>query len=82
MTEVKQSFSIKGIHCASCIRVTERALKKVPGVKDAIVNLATEKATVSYDKDTCTPQQLADTLAKVGYTLELEEKGEELTNRI
>jgi len=78
MTETKQSFPIKGMHCASCVRVTERALKKVPGVKEAVVNLATEKATVTYDKDSCTPQKLADSIAKTGYTLELEEKSEEI----
>lgn len=76
MAETKQTFPIKGMHCASCVRVTERALKKVPGVTAAVVNLATEKATVTYDKDNCTPQQLADSIAKTGYTLELEEKSE------
>lgn len=76
MTETKQTFPIKGMHCASCVRVTERALKKVPGVKEAVVNLATEKATVTYDKDSCTPQQLASSIAKTGYILELEEKSE------
>lgn len=76
MTEVKKSYPIKGMHCASCVRVTERALKKTPGVKDAVVNLATAKATVTYDKDKCTPEQLAVSIAKTGYTLELEEKSE------
>src|SRR5579884_1322132 len=76
MTETKRTFPIKGMHCASCVKVTERALKKVPGVKEAVVNLATEKATVTYDKDNCTPQQLAQSIAKTGYTLELEEKTE------
>lgn len=76
MAETKQTFPIKGLHCASCIRVTERALKKVPGVTDAVVNLATEQATVTYEKDHCTPQQLADAITETGYTLELEEKTE------
>lgn len=78
MTEVKKSFPIKGMHCASCVRVTERALKKTPGVKDAVVNLATAKATVTYDKDNCTPEQMAASIAKTGYILELEEKSEEV----
>ena len=78
MTEVKKSFPIKGMHCASCVRVTERALKKTPGVKDAVVNLATAKASVTYDSDTCTPQHLAQSIAKTGYALELEEKTEEV----
>ncbi len=78
MSEVKKSFPIKGMHCASCVRVTERALKKTPGVKDAVVNLATAKATVTYDTDNCTPQQMAESIAKTGYTLELAEKSEEI----
>jgi len=73
----KRSFSIRGMHCASCVSVTERALKKTPGVKDAVVNLATAKATVTYNKDNCSEEQLADSIAKTGYVLELEEKSEE-----
>src|SRR5260221_7213361 len=81
MIATKQTFPIKGMHCASCIKVTERALKKVPGVKEAVVNLATEKATVTYDKDICTPQQLVDAIARTGYTLELEEKSDEFIQK-
>lgn len=78
MSEVKKQFPIKGMHCASCVRVTERALKKTPGVKDAVVNLATQKASVTYDEANCTPEQLAGSIAKTGYILDLEEKNEEL----
>lgn len=78
MAEVKKSFSIKGMHCASCVRVTERALKKTPGVTYAVVNLATQKATVTYDQDDCTPEQLAASISKTGYTLDLDEKSEEI----
>lgn len=76
MAQTKETFPIKGMHCASCVKVTERALKKTPGVVEAVVNLATEKATVTYDKDNCTPEQLAASIAKTGYTLDLEEKTE------
>ena len=44
----KAAFSVGGIHCASCAAKVERALKGLPGVLDAGVNLATEKATVEY----------------------------------
>jgi P-type Cu+ transporter len=74
MANVKKSFSVKGMHCASCVRVTEHALKKTPGVFDAVVNLATGKATVNYNPDECTPQNLAKSVSETGYTLELEEK--------
>ena len=39
-------LTIKGMTCASCVARIERALKAVPGVSDANVNLATERATV------------------------------------
>ncbi|HYD58701.1 MAG TPA: heavy metal-associated domain-containing protein, partial [Burkholderiales bacterium] len=38
---------IEGMTCASCVNRVEKALKKVPGVASAEVNLATETASVS-----------------------------------
>ena len=43
------TIGVAGMTCASCVSRVERAIKKVPGVDGATVNLATEKATVSYD---------------------------------
>jgi len=40
------SFKVAGMTCASCVARVEKALKAVPGVESASVNLATEKATV------------------------------------
>jgi Cu+-exporting ATPase len=45
----KIDFFIKGVHCASCVYVNEEALKKIPFVKKAFVNLATGKATIEVD---------------------------------
>jgi len=39
-------LAVRGMTCASCVARVEKALKKVPGVEDASVNLATEQATV------------------------------------
>jgi Cu+-exporting ATPase len=39
-------LAVQGMTCASCVARVEKALKKVPGVTDASVNLATEQATV------------------------------------
>ncbi|AYM98289.1 copper-translocating P-type ATPase [Acidovorax sp. 1608163] len=41
-------LGIGGMTCASCVGRVERALRKVPGVQDATVNLATESARVSF----------------------------------
>lgn len=74
MNETKKTFFVKGMHCASCVRTLERALKKVDGVTDAIVNLATEKATVTYDPKKATDQHLSSAIANVGYTAMLAEE--------
>ncbi len=41
-------FPVTGMTCASCVARVEEALKSVPGVVSASVNLASEKATVEY----------------------------------
>lgn len=41
------TLDIRGMTCASCVARIEKALKKVPGVLDASVNLATEKARIT-----------------------------------
>ncbi len=67
MNETKKIFPIKGMHCASCVRTIERSLTKTKGIKNAVVNLATEKATVTYDPDICSEEQIASAVANVGY---------------
>ena len=47
----KIEFFIKGMHCASCVYVNEEALKKINGVKNAVVNLATGKAMIEVEKE-------------------------------
>lgn len=74
MSQIKKSFPIKGMHCASCVAILERALKKVDGVVGATVNLATEKATVTYDPQKVTDNHLASAVSNVGYQALINEK--------
>jgi Cu+-exporting ATPase len=67
MTDEKKSFSIKGMHCASCVTLLENTLNEVPGVSKATVNLATEKATVTYDPSKVTNEHLSSAVSNVGY---------------
>ena len=44
----ESSFGVTGMSCASCVASVEKALRSVPGVVEASVNLAAESATVEY----------------------------------
>ncbi|MES2758901.1 MAG: heavy metal translocating P-type ATPase [Pseudomonadota bacterium] len=64
--QAEYTFKIDGMTCASCSGRVERALKKVPGVLDASVNLATEKASVSAAAGV-TAQDLLGAVERAGY---------------
>lgn len=61
-----RELGVEGMTCASCVSRVEKALKTVPGVKDASVNLATEKATVRVVSGTST-LVLEDAVRAAGY---------------
>ena len=60
-------LSLTGMHCASCAGIIERSIKKVPGVQQANVSFAAEKATVTYDENAATTEQLINAVKKAGY---------------
>ena len=60
-------LAIEGMTCASCVKRVEKALTQVPGVAQAQVNLATERALVSFDANAAQPQALVDAVVKMGY---------------
>ena len=57
-------LAIAGMTCASCVARVERALKAVPGVTEAAVNLASERASV---RGTADPRALVAAVAAAGY---------------
>jgi Cu+-exporting ATPase len=65
--EAATDIGIEGMTCASCVMRVERALKKVPGVLGATVNLATESARVRYASDGATPALLRRAVREAGY---------------
>ena len=63
-------FGVQGMTCASCVRRVEKALAKVDGVAQASVNLATEKARVSFDPEVASFAQLKTAVEHAGYGIE------------
>jgi Cu+-exporting ATPase len=64
---IQAVFTIEGMTCASCAMRVEKGLKKVPGVHDAQVNLATEKATVTYNPIATGVPQMVQKVEATGY---------------
>jgi copper ion binding protein len=65
--EVEISFPVTGMTCASCVNRVEKAIAKVEGVDSVAVNLATERATVTYDPETATVTEIAQAVERAGY---------------
>ncbi|NYH97370.1 heavy metal translocating P-type ATPase [Cupriavidus plantarum] len=60
-------LSVSDMTCASCVGRVERALRAVPGVVGAEVNLATERATVTVLRDAVSADALAQAVVRAGY---------------
>jgi P-type Cu+ transporter len=66
-TGVRHDFRVKGMHCAGCVNKVEGALRRVPGVESATVNLATERATVVADPARAGLDTLRAAVTGIGY---------------
>ena len=69
----KTTLDVKGMHCASCSTVVNRALNKVEGVSKSNVNIATNKATIEYDEKKTNIDNLIKIVTSKGY--EAKEEG-------
>ncbi len=69
---------IEGMTCANCVLTIERNLKRLPGIEEAAVNLATEKARIIYDPLVVDLNQVKDLVEELGYhVIETEGQDEE-----
>jgi P-type Cu+ transporter len=71
----ERTFGVTGMTCASCVGRVERALRKLPGVVEASVNLANEKATVGYVAGEVGPRDLENAVEGAGYEVAREDEG-------
>ena len=65
----KETYQIKGMHCASCASIIERTVKKIDGVEDISVNNGTENAKISFDNTKTNIEHFNKKLEPLGYSL-------------
>ncbi|XXX82389.1 heavy metal translocating P-type ATPase [Sorangium sp. So ce134] len=63
----RADLPVQGMTCAACVRRVEKALRAMPGVEEATVNLVTQRATIAYDAQAVTPAALAHAIVEAGY---------------
>src|SRR5690625_1601783 len=62
-----KTFSVEGMTCASCVQTVEKATKKLSGVQESHVNLATEKFNISVDENVVSEEDMQAAVEKAGY---------------
>ena len=63
------TLPISGMTCASCVSHVENALKELPGISKIVVNLATNKANLSYDPQRVKLDDMRRAVTDVGYAI-------------
>jgi len=64
---VTKSLKIEGMTCASCSKAVERATKKLQGVNESSVNIATEKLSINFDDALVSVEDIQIAVEKAGY---------------
>ncbi|MBN1580313.1 MAG: copper-translocating P-type ATPase [Anaerolineae bacterium] len=72
MSEKQLSFAVRGMTCASCVAHVEKALSGVDGVADVAVNLATERASVTFNPELIGIGNLVTAVQETGYEVPTE----------
>jgi Cu+-exporting ATPase len=60
-------LKIGGMHCAMCVKAVENSLRRVPGIKELTVNLATEQAYLAYDGRQAGLEEMKKAIEAAGY---------------
>lgn len=71
MEEFKKDFTVTGMTCVNCVRIVEKALKKIDGVKFAAVNLATSTGFIVAQRE-IPFDEIRKAVQSVGYDISLE----------
>ncbi|MEF8849746.1 MAG: heavy metal translocating P-type ATPase [Candidatus Bipolaricaulota bacterium] len=71
----KTDLDIEGMTCASCAQAVEKGLADLEGTEDVNVNIATDKASLAYDPEEVSKNDMAEAVEKAGYRLAEGEEG-------
>ncbi|WP_294661808.1 heavy metal translocating P-type ATPase [uncultured Fusobacterium sp.] len=69
---MKRTYKLGGISCQVCVNKIEKKLSKLEGMKEAVVNLSTEKLLVDYDETILKDETIIEIVKKLGYEIEEE----------
>ena len=70
----ENTFKIEGMTCSSCAGHVEKATRKLNGVIEANVNLATEKLVVKFDEKKLSVEEIISAVENAGYKATAQEK--------
>lgn len=69
---VTRTFTVEGMHCASCGMLIDDALEDLDGVTSSATSLRAGQAKVDLDPDRCAPHAVIAAIAEAGYTARLD----------
>lgn len=76
------TYKVEGMTCVVCAGRVEKVTKKIEGVQDSIVNLATEKLIITIDEDVVSYSDIKSAVEKAGYKLIREEEQESKVKKL
>ena len=79
---VSETYKITDMTCAACAKAVERVVRKLDGVEEQNVNIATEKLKITYDKSKISFDTIKEVIEKAGYGVEVEENNKSINLKI
>jgi len=66
---IKETLAVGGMSCAACAAGIEKTLQRTEGVREAVVNFAAEKVTVTYNPELTGPEKIRELITELGYSV-------------
>lgn len=76
------TYKVEGMTCSACSSRVERVTRKIEGVESSVVNLTTEKLSITIDEDLVTYGDIKRVVEKAGYKLIREEENNAETKKL